>query len=95
MGFDITDRGNAWTMVIDASRLGAKQSRIDELVEKWGLTNDDGKEFAKLVGFTIAMDVDKYFVYETKGFVDIQKSQTGFGDSVFEAFVDYAKQGDR
>ena len=90
---DITDRGNAWTLVIDAARLGARQSRIDELVEKWGLTNEDAEEYAKVVGFTIGKDGHQFFVHQTKGFVDIQESQTGFGDTVFNAFVDYAKQG--
>ena len=92
--FDTTFRGSAWMLLIEAAALGANESRIAELVKKWRLTNEDAQNFADVFGFKIAMDGDSYFAHETKGFIDLQESQVGFGDTAFEAFVDYAKQGD-
>ena len=44
---DTTDRGNAWMVAVDAGAWGARQDRIEELIKKWGLTNEDALNFIK------------------------------------------------
>lgn len=90
---DTTYRGSAWLLLIEAAALGANQSRINELVKKWEITDEDAATFAETFGFTLGVDGDAVFAHETAGFIDIQESQIGFGNTYFNALVDYAKQG--
>ena len=39
------DRGDAWTLAIEAFALGARISKIKALTEKWSLTKKDLKEY--------------------------------------------------
>ena len=43
--FDSEDRGNAWTIVLEALSLGVSTDRAKELSIKWGLTIEDFYEF--------------------------------------------------
>jgi hypothetical protein len=42
---DTENRAEAWDLVLEAIALGADKDRLRELVEKWGLTKKDCKEY--------------------------------------------------
>lgn len=45
---DISDRSNAWTIVLESLALGARVERVKELAEKWGCDyNDSFEMFAR------------------------------------------------
>ncbi len=91
--FIADDRACAWIICIEALALGAHESRIKELQEKWGLTDEDASEFADMSGHRIFMDGDQWCATH-EAFEDLQLSQAGFGDDALHAFADFAKQGD-
>ena len=78
--------------------MGANRKRIDELVEKWGLTDKDALEFIKqamtkgVEQFRLFRDGDMWCAtfYD---FVNIQESQCGFGKTCLEALSELAKPG--
>lgn len=89
---DITDRKAAWILVIEAGALGADKKRIQELAMLWGLTDIDAHEFATRMGLIIKRDGDEWMA-AFNDFINIQKSQCGFGPTALEAFIELAKQG--
>lgn len=44
---DVTNRGNAWCIAIEAAALGADPKRIQELIETWELTDVDALNYLK------------------------------------------------
>ena len=38
---DLTDRADAWKLVLESLALGARKSRVQELANKWNLTLED------------------------------------------------------
>ena len=91
--FDSEDRFDAWRLCVEASVLGARKSRVDELVRKWGLTDADAPHFCERAGLICKQDGDQMCVHDAT-FVNLQEDQAGFGDTIFEALVDFAKQRD-
>lgn len=92
--FDSTNRFDAWRICIEALVLGARQDRIDELVLKWGLTDEDGKIFVDRSEGKLLLSRDGDRWRATFGdFVDLQKSQAGFGTTVLDALVNLARPG--
>lgn len=95
---DSEDRFDAWQICVEASVLGARKDRIAELVKKWGLTDEDGQHFLKKAKMSVKRDGDQWCVAhnddtDSEGFVNLQEDQVGFGYTIFDALVDYAKQG--
>jgi hypothetical protein len=88
---DITDRKDAWLLVIEAGALGANKERIQELAKLWGLTDEDAHEFAKRMRLIIKIDGDEWMA-AFEDFINIQESQCGFGPTALEAFIALAKQ---
>jgi len=91
---DVTDRGNAWLIAIEAKALGANPQRISDLASKWGLSDEDAQNFVEHAGnqFRLFRDGDKWCA--TFGdFVNLQESQAGFGDTCLEALSELAKPG--
>ncbi len=96
--FDSEDRFDAWQLCIEASVLGAKKQRVAELVKKWGLTDDDGQHFLAKAKMSSKKDGDQWCVAhlddtDIHGYVDLQEAQVGFGATILDALIDYAKQG--
>lgn len=90
---DISERALAWFIAIEAGALGVKKERIQELAQKWGLTDEDAEEFASHTGqFKIFKDGDTWCA-TFKDFTDLQESQCGFGKTALEAFIELAKPG--
>lgn len=91
-GLDLSERGDAWLICIEALALGANKSRIDELAEKWGLTDEDAQEFADRAGLKLFKDGSAWCA-TFSDFENIQESQCGFGDTALEALAELAKPG--
>lgn len=90
--FDSEDQFDAWQICVEASVLGARKERIAELVKKWGLTNADAPHFCERAGLICKQDGDQMCVHDAT-FVNLQEDQAGFGDTIFDALVDFATQG--
>ena len=90
--FDSEDRFDAWQICVEASVLGARKERIAELVKKWGLTDADAPHFCEKAGLICKQDGDQMCVHDAT-FVNLQEDQAGFGDTIFDALVDFAEQG--
>jgi len=90
--FDSEDRFDAWQLCVEASVLGARKERVAELVKKWGLTDADAPHFCDRAGLVCKQDGVQICVHDAT-FVNLQEDQAGFGDTIFEALVDFAKQG--
>lgn len=88
---DLTDRGNAWVIVIEAGALGAKKERIEELREKWGLTDEDAFKFAEVCEMELKRDDDGFVLRHPLD--DIEKP-LGKGKTALDAFINYARCGD-
>lgn len=86
-----SDRGGAWSILIEALSAGAKKERIFELAEKWKCTNDDAKMYAERYGASLFMD-GTAFCATRKDFMDLQESPAGFGGSYLEAMADLCRQ---
>jgi len=84
------NRGDAWLLVIEATLEGAREERVKELTEKWGLTNEDGREFAKRAGLVLYRDGDSWCV-SLSGSKDLVEEPHGFGDTALDAFIDLAR----
>lgn len=86
-----SDRGGAWSILIEALSAGAKKERILELAKKWNCTNEDALIYAEHYGVSLFMD-GTAFCATRKDFANLQESPAGFGDSYLEAMADLCKQ---
>jgi hypothetical protein len=88
---DTEDRTTAYIFLIDAAAMGARKQRVDELKEKWRITDEDCQVFAEKTGFKLFQDGDQWCA--AKGdFENLQKDPVGFGDTPFDAFVELARE---
>ncbi|MBS0056913.1 MULTISPECIES: hypothetical protein [Yersinia] len=87
---DPHNRKSAWELLVEAMALGANQSRIDELADKWKCNDTDADKFAEVVGVEIAKDRNSWCAHR-KDFVNLQESPAGFGDNKLKAMADLAK----
>jgi hypothetical protein len=88
---DLTNRGNAWEILIEALSAGAKKKRIQELAEKWGCTDNDAIIYADRYGVVLGKDGNQ-FTATRKDFTNLQECPCGFGDTYLEAMADLCKQ---
>lgn len=82
---------SAWRILVEANALGANKDRIQELIPKWGCSNEDAFNYADYLGIDIGMDGNAHYARK-KDFVNLQESPCGFGDSYLEAMSDLANQ---
>ncbi len=61
----------------EAKRLKA---RVNELAEKWGLTDSDAEQYAEFIGIKLGIDGNQKTATKTD-FINLQESPCGFGDS--------------
>ena len=88
---DPSDRGGAWSILIEALAAGANKQRIAELAEKWNCSNDDAINYAERYGVSLGMDGSAFCATRTD-FVNLQESPAGFGDSYLEAMAELCKE---
>jgi len=87
---DPEDRAGAWRICVEALASGARKERVMELAEKWKCNETDAPHYASYLGGDIYMDGNQWCAVGP-GFINIQKSHCGFGDTPVEAFAALAK----
>lgn len=86
---DMTDRSQAWKMLIDAMLSGAKEVAVLELAMKWNCTNEDAMHFAKLMEIKLTDDGGVWIA----DFSDADGTFQGRGQSALRALAALAKAG--
>ena len=87
----LLDRGDAYTLLLDAQAMGAKQDHIQKLKTKWNITEEDTQVYADRIGFMLSMDGDKWFA-RCPDFVNVQESPAGFGSTRWDALVELCRE---
>ncbi len=87
---NLDSRLDAYNMLIRARMLGAKESRIQDLIKHWGITNDDAPNYVKAVGLEWKMDGSAFCVH-APDFLNLQQDNAGFGDTLFDAICEFYK----
>ena len=87
---DTKDRSSAWQILVEALAIGANTPRVEELAKLWGCDDDDAKHYAEFLNVGLELDGDKWCA-TPPGFVNLQVSSAGFGDTCLEALADLAK----
>lgn len=65
---DLESRLDAWNFVLESLSLGAKESRVKELVDKWGMTIEDCLEYMARQNPTVEkIQQLKYFIKNIYG----------------------------
>ncbi len=91
---DKSSRVTAWIIVIEALAMGAKRSRVEELAAKWGLTDEDARQFVGRSKDELNLFRDGNQWCATFGdFVNLEESQAGFGDTALQALAELARPG--
>lgn len=85
-----SDRAGAWDIAIEALALGANPDRIAELAKQWQLNDEDADEYAKRAGIVIERDGNMWCAVGP-GFVNLQESHAGFGETKLAAMASLAK----
>lgn len=88
---DMDDRMDAYLMLIRARMLGARETRIQELLAKWNVTDDDALTFIERIGLVCKMDGDQWCVHGPD-FRTLAEDIAGFGRTIFEAAFEFFKQ---
>ena len=84
---DPTDRGNCWSILVEALSLGANSDRVNELAAKWECDNEDAAEFSAHIGVRLYRDGDAWCAtYNGAG--NLQESPHGFGETALDALAD-------
>lgn len=87
---DPADRATAWRIAVEATAAGARPDRVAELVEKWGLTDEDAQVYAEHLGFRLVRDGGAWMATRLD-FVDLMESPVGFGEHAYQAIAELAK----
>lgn len=86
---DTKNRASAWQILVEALAIGANKPRVDELAQKWGCDDGDAENYARFLGIELQMDGNQWCA-TPPGFVNLQESSAGFGDTCLEAFASLA-----
>lgn len=89
---DMSKRGHAWTVAVEALALGVNAERINGLAEKWALTDEDAQHYAEVIGVRLYKDGVQWCA-TFQDFMNLQESQSGFGDRCIDALADFARHG--
>lgn len=81
------DRACAWIICIEALALGASKERVNELVNKWGLTNEDAFLFAQHLKFELLQVPEGWRVRYS------EDTREAVAETPLEAFAAFAKVG--
>ncbi|OYL90026.1 hypothetical protein CI759_16965 [Shigella sonnei] len=87
---DVRSRKLAWEMLVEALALGARESRIFELAEKWNCNDEDADMFASVIGLVLEIDGNQWCAHRSD-FVSLEESPAGFGESKLLAMADLAR----
>lgn len=87
---NLDDRLDVYNMLIHASMLGIRKERLEGLVKHWGITDKDAINYCERVDLTCKMDGSAHCVHGDD-FTNLQESNAGFGDTLFEAICEFMK----
>ena len=85
--FDPDDRESAWDLLVETLAAGVDKARIEKLAELWGCNDDDAELYAEHRNLLINRDGNTWCA-SGPGFVDIQQSPCGFGETKLEAIAE-------
>lgn len=89
---DTEDRGTFHILLIEAAAMGARRDRIEELVSKWGITDEDCQIFAERAKLKLFKDGNTWCA-GFSDFKNVQESQCGFGPTALDALIALCKEG--
>lgn len=91
---DLRDRGTAYLVVLEAAAMGAGKERIDDLIDHWGMTDEDCFTFVERMngGLRLFRDGNQWCA-TYKDFVNLQESEAGFGERAIDALIALPKPG--
>lgn len=84
---DESSREDAWTILVEAMALKSDKERLKQLAKKWDCDDEDAQIYARRVGVKLFIDGDTKCAAKT-GFIDLQSSPCGFGETYLEAMAD-------
>jgi hypothetical protein len=87
---DPQNREDAWRICVEGLAAGANLERVKELAEKWACNEADANNYAQFLGGDIYLDGNAWCAVGP-GFINIQESHCGFGDTPVEAFAALAR----
>ena len=88
----LEDRAAAYLVLLEAAAMGARKDRVDQLIEHWGMTDEDCLTFAERLGLRLYRDGNQWCAtYED--FIDLQESDAGFGERAIDALIALPKPG--
>lgn len=88
---DLSDREQAWSLLIEALAIGAPKERVNDLASQWSCNDTDAPIYADRMGFDLYMDGNAWCTTR-RNTIDLQSCPHGFGDTALEAVADLAKQ---
>lgn len=86
---DVESRECAWRILVEALACNANYNRVQELATKWHCDNDDAQVYADNIG-VVLLDEGEWCA-TGQGFVDLQESPAGFGNTALEAMAELCK----
>lgn len=86
---DPSDRGSAWTIVVEGLAAGARPDRVADLVARWGCTDEDAAVYAERIGVSLERDDDAARWLATTGG---DGDPVGTGERAYEALADLARE---
>lgn len=88
---NLSDREDAYNLLVRAKMLGAKKDRIEELVSKWNIDDDDTKVYCEKYGIKWARSGEQFIASAGPPIGD-DGPVRGVGITLFKAVCDfYAK----
>jgi len=89
---DLTDRALAWDLIIEALSMGANRSRIDQLAEKWRLTDKDARRYAERRQFSLAKLEGGWIAAADDPRTKPPTRVSGLGPTALDAIADLVKK---
>lgn len=91
--FDPEERAVAYVIVAEASALGAKPERIEELIAHWNITDEDAQVFAERTHMVLKHDDDHWDCFFEGAPLDGEDPQVGQGKRAIDAIIALCKAG--
>lgn len=86
------NRADAYNMLIRANMLEANHERIDELLTKWNMTNEDTKNYCKAFGIRWGQKGELFTASAEKPETKEESAIVGEASTLFYALCDFYEQ---
>jgi hypothetical protein len=89
---DPQDRETCWRILVEALALGAKEHRLNELVDTWDCDDADAQVYAERIGVELKRDGNAWCAMQA-GATNIQEFPAGFSEvSALHALAELCKE---